>query len=152
MLIADIISLTFLFPVVGSALLYVAGYGSYYGWLFSGILVSIGIAAGIKELVGNRHVLLQRPPGAAACDAFCIGPVVEGRPGFPSGHTTTIAMFITSLWLQYSDPRILYIGVPWILIMGWARVAKRCHSWVQVFGGLILGISAGYGLHYILQG
>jgi membrane-associated phospholipid phosphatase len=151
MFVADIISLTFLIPILSSAFLYIAGYGSYYGWLLSGILVANVAAAGIKEMGGNGHPLLQRPAGAVACDAFCIGPVVEGRPGFPSGHTTTVAMFVASLWLYARDPRILYIGIPWIFAVGWARVAKRCHTWFQVFGGLILGISAAYALHYILQ-
>jgi membrane-associated phospholipid phosphatase len=151
MLVADVISLSSLIPVVGSLVLYVVGYGSYYGWLFTAIIVANVAAASIKELSGNGHSLLKRPLGATACDAFCIGPIVEGKPGFPSGHTTTIAMFVAALWLQDRDPRILYIGVPWIFAMGWARIAKRCHTWFQVAGGLMLGIFAAYGLHLILR-
>lgn len=151
MLIADIISMTFLIPVVGSVALYAAGYGASYGWLFCAIIAANVAAAGLKELTGNGHPLLKRPLGATACDAFCIGPIVEGRPGFPSGHTTTIAMFIAALWLHTHDPRILYVGVPWIFAMGWARVAKRCHTWFQVAGGLTLGVAAAYGLHSVLR-
>lgn len=146
MIIADIISITIMIPVIIPLVLYVAGYGAYYGWLFSGILIANVAAVGIKELTGRWS---QRPIGATACDAFCIGPIVEGEPGFPSGHMTTIAMFISSLWFQFQDPKILYIGVPWVSAMGWARVAKRCHTWFQVAGGLILGVVAGYGLHRI---
>lgn len=146
MLVADIISLTIMIPVIIPVLLYAAGYGPYYGLLFSGILAVNAVAAGIKELTGYWS---PRPAGAAACDAFCIGPIVEGQPGFPSGHMTTITMFIGSLWFQFHDTMILYIGVPWAIAMGWARVAKRCHTWFQVVGGLILGVSAAYGLHRI---
>ena len=61
-------------------------------------------------------------------------------------------MFIGSLWLQFQNPMILYIGAPWILAMGWARVAKRCHTWFQVISGLIFGVVAAYGLYRVSAG
>jgi hypothetical protein len=53
---------------------------------------------------------------------------------------TTVTMFVAILWLRFGDERILWVGIPWILAMAWARWAKRCHNLIQIAGGVATGV------------
>ena len=85
----------------------------------------------------------RRPVGAKDCDMWCVGGPVGGAPGFPSGHMMTATLLVTGLWLITRSPVVLWVGVPWVLAMAWARWAKQCHSVVQIVAGAVLGWAIG---------
>jgi membrane-associated phospholipid phosphatase len=107
------------------------------------LFVANAVVAILKEVIGASG-LFARPAGAYACDAFCRNGPVAGRPGFPSGHMTTVTMFVAALWFRYQDERILWIGVPWVFAMAWARWFKRCHNVAQIAGGVATGLAGAW--------
>jgi hypothetical protein len=112
-------------------------------WLLGALFLANVAVAGIKELVGS-HGWTARPAGAWGCDAFCVAGGSGGRPGFPSGHMTTVSMFVAVLWFRFGDMRILWVGVPWIFAMAWARWVKLCHNLPQIAGGVVMGVVSAY--------
>jgi membrane-associated phospholipid phosphatase len=105
-----------------------------------GLLLLMNVAVAVLKPIFGTTGLFARPAGASGCDLFCIGGPVGGQPGFPSGHMATVTFWVVAL----RDRRILWWGIPWIAAMAWARVAKQCHNWQQIVGGIIVGGAAGY--------
>lgn len=132
--------MTFMGAIIVPAYLYVGTSDVWFLWLISSILGTNLLVHGIKEITAPWAPVYRRPAGAAGCDAFCIGGAVGGRPGFPSGHMTTAAMLVAALWWRLRSPIILWIGVPWLFAMAWARWSKRCHNLVQIAAGTGFGI------------
>lgn len=147
--VANAISLSFLATIVGPAVAYAKMGDAFYGWLAATVVAVATIVEGIKRLIGSGTTWLQRPGGAAGCDIFCIGSAVGGSPGFPSGHMAVVSVVVATLWLECEDPRVLYIGGLWLAAMAWARWFKRCHTWLQIAGGVAVGISAAYILRWL---
>lgn len=141
-LLANTISISFLSAVTIPTYLYVRTGDTWFLWFMAAIFgVNIG-TAGIKELTGSLGGVFARPAGAAGCDAFCMMGPVGGRPGFPSGHMTTASMLVAGLWFRLHAPIVLWIGVPWLFAMAWARWFKRCHNLVQIAAGTLVGFAA----------
>lgn len=104
------------------------------------------IMAGLTSLlVGKLMSLIYQPaiarpfleqgvtPGAAYID----------NPGFPSDHvllatfiTLTVAVFVRKRWLA-----IMMVAL--VAVMGVSRVAALVHTPLDIFGGLIAGLSGG---------
>ena len=147
--VANAISLTFLATIVGPSIAYAKTGNAFYGLLVIAVIAVAGFVEGAKRLLGVTSNWLQRPAGASACDIFCIGPGVSGAPGFPSGHMAVVAVVVAALWLQFKEPHILYIGGLWLAAMAWARWFKRCHTWLQIAGGVAVGFGAAYGLRWL---
>ena len=82
-----------------------------------------------------------RPPEARACDMFCTGPAVGGKPGFPSGHMATTAVFATSIALLFPTPPVITGAVALVTAMGWSRYVKKCHTLTQILGGTLYGFT-----------
>jgi membrane-associated phospholipid phosphatase len=130
-------------------LMYVTSQDIYYLVILGGIVGANAIVMGVKPLAvavfGEADALL-RPAGARDCGALCNGGPSGGRPGFPSGHMTTVTTCVAGLWLHGRDPFALWLGVPWIAAMAWARWAKKCHNWAQIMGGIALGVAIAAGI------
>jgi undecaprenyl-diphosphatase len=92
-----------------------------------------------------------RPPHAIRCDRWCVGGPVGGTPGFPSGHMASVAVLMTLLYwiLPNLSKYILFGGLLWILLMGWSRLEKKCHTLTQVVGGTAYGILVAIGVRQI---
>ena len=82
-----------------------------------------------------------RPMDASGCDMFCTGPPVGGRPGFPSGHMATTAVFATSIALLFPTPIVITGAVALVTAMGWSRYVKKCHTLTQILGGTLYGFT-----------
>lgn len=136
--LANAVSISFLATGIGPSILYLRTGDIWWIQLVMALFIANAIVATIKEAVGSTR-WTARPVGAYGCDAFCMNGPVGGRPGFPSGHMTTVTMFVTAMWFRYQDERILWIGVPWIVAMAWARWFKRCHNLAQIAGGVATG-------------
>lgn len=122
---------------------YVKTADPFYTILFCSMIAANTAVEGIKPLLGKEGIY-GRPAGATACDAFCVGGPVGGRPGFPSGHMTTVTMLLSALWWHTRSPAVLWIGVPWTCAMAWSRWAKQCHNWQQIAAGVATGSLFGY--------
>ena len=137
-LIANIVSISFTGTLISCVFMYWYEDDIWWIWLFGGLVVTNILVWGLKLLFGTNPPF-ARPTGASGCDAFCLKGPVGGEPGFPSGHMTFSSMFVTALWLRYHNPLILWIGIPWLLAMGWSRWAKRCHNIEQIVAGTLTG-------------
>jgi membrane-associated phospholipid phosphatase len=138
---ANAISISFLAAGVVPGALWIQTGDLYYLRLIVGIFVANLAAAALKETIGATG-MFARPLSASACDAFCLNGGVGGRPGFPSGHMTTATMLVVCLWWHTEAPIVLWVGVPWIAAMAWARWQKGCHNAVQIVGGVGFGYLA----------
>jgi membrane-associated phospholipid phosphatase len=84
---------------------------------------------------------LKRPKDAADCNAANSGGSCGGKPGFPSGHCATNAVFWGTLWVLFPEYRTLVVclgGTAQVAMM-WARTHKQCHTWIQVIAGTLFG-------------
>jgi membrane-associated phospholipid phosphatase len=141
-LLANVVSLSFgltqVLPIVQTIVT-----GDYwYLALIPGVLgLNIAIES-VKPWFGTKGIF-ARPIGASGCNAFCGGGPVGGKPGFPSGHVAAVSFFVSALWGHTQNPLILWLGIPWILAMAWARWSKQCHNWQQILGGAVVGGVAG---------
>ena len=104
----------------------------------------------IKELTTGWYApIFKRPKGAMNCSLFNSGGLVDHKPGFPSGHVTSISFLMNMLLLRNKDiswKKIALYNMP-IFIMGYARIMKGCHNLIQVIAGYILG----YGIANIFH-
>jgi membrane-associated phospholipid phosphatase len=118
-----------------------------YAWLAVAVVVTAFVVEWIKRVVvaAGAGSWSRRPAGATDCDNFCVGGPVGGAPGFPSGHMTTATLLVTGLWFLSQSPVVLWIGIPWIGAMAWARWVKRCHNLVQIVGGIVTGFAVAVG-------
>ena len=123
-------------------ILYIQTDDLFYLKLVFGLVAANAAVEAVKPLFG-RSGFYGRPAGANACDAFCMGGSVGGRPGFPSGHMTNVSMLVAALWWHTQSPIVLWVGVPWVAAMAWARHAKRCHNWQQIVAGVGTGLLFG---------
>lgn len=137
-LVANVVSLTIFLPIVIPILMYIEHADPFYLELPAGIFAAVAGVELFKRVVGSAG-FLGRPVGARDCDLFCIGGPAAGKPGFPSGHMTSVTMFVTAMWRRGQNEWVLWIGIPWILVMAWARWAQRCHSPLQIIAGVLFG-------------
>ena len=119
------------------------------GLIFSSILVKY-----IKGINFNGD-FIYRPKGAQYCDYLSKNKVAKVR-GFPSGHMSSIALFATFMILlrfrKYKNIKnyikneyiFILINVLLIILTGWARYYKKCHTDLQILCGTVLGILLGY--------
>jgi membrane-associated phospholipid phosphatase len=111
------------------------------------LVAAIGSSEIIKRLTrSSKWKCLKRPDGAKDCNISNGGGVVEGRPGFPSGHCATSAafwtcvLFLVPLQLRFAT---LIVGSLATAAMMWARMKKRCHTFFQSISGVLLGVGIG---------
>ena len=84
----------------------------------------------------------KRPIGATNCNLWANNGNVEGKPGFPSGHVTSITTFFTSIYLLFPEYQsmTLSIGSIYTIFMAYSRMYKKCHTLLQTVTGALLGI------------
>ena len=119
--------------------------------IFSATIFSESIKKGITPPSWLKHIW-YRPKGAKGCDYLSIkGYAPPFTPGFPSGHMSTTSYFVSYniyklLERQNTLKRNSYISINLLILitMGWARMQKKCHTFIQVAGGSIFGSLIGY--------
>ena len=145
----DILSLTVsIFTYVPLVLATILDSWKYELITFLGAMTTMTLSEAIKKhLIGSAKSWMKRPAAAYDCNAFCNDGAQGGKPGFPSTHsaiTTFLAARYTSK-PELSQLAQYSIIVLWGLIL-YSRIAKSCHTWLQVgagtaFGALIYFIS-----------
>jgi len=113
---------------------------------FYGLIVSTFSAQAFKYLIPYPtwfHNYCMRPIGACGCDYLSQGGVVVNKPGMPSGHMATTSYFVcyNILYILKNNYNKLLIipNIILLILMGWARIIKKCHNLIQVICGIILG-------------
>lgn len=86
----------------------------------------------------QKHTWLQRPSGARNCGCVNQGGLVGGRAGFPSGHVALAAYLAWKLLAPYGVPGA-FVATLFTLLVGIARIQKRCHTVAQVIAGAVFG-------------
>jgi membrane-associated phospholipid phosphatase len=103
----------------------------------AGLLGTLGIGEGLKHyVIGDASV---RPRGARDCNAWATNGPCEGQPGMPSTHTAFATFFAVfyGTQLQWFGQMLL---VFYVMLVAASRLAKRCHTLLQVVAGGCLGI------------
>lgn len=105
------------------------------GWL--GLLSTLGLS----EMLKNDFVKESnpRPKGARNCNLLCNDGNQEGKPGMPSGHSSTVTFFTSFYYQQTSNPWIKGFLVVYAILVMASRYIKRCHSLQQIGAGSMLG-------------
>jgi len=147
-MLANIISITFIISFITPLILFIYERDIWWIWLLGGLLGLTFIVERVKKLFGSLPPF-GRPSEANGCNAWCMGGAVGGVPGFPSGHMAASTMFVTALWLHLRNEWVLWIGIPWLILMAWSRWAKHCHNWQQILAGTFTGAVFG-GLLYLI--
>jgi membrane-associated phospholipid phosphatase len=135
--------LVFLYTAVPFIVLLVRPSSQHILW-FTAVLSAPFTAELIKR---GSHMLglpewCRRPSGASNCDSWNRNGPQAGAPGFPSGHTaTTTAFWVGAVLLTPRPLQPLFFFACLIATgtMIWARMYKRCHTFVQTIGGGLLG-------------
>ena len=114
---------------------------------FFGLISSSYVAQALKYLVPYpkwSYKYTMRPEGARDCDYLSCGGIVKhNSPGMPSGHMTTTGYFVIYNILYIIkhnyNKSLIAVNIFLLIIMGWARITKKCHNIIQVVSGTILG-------------
>ncbi|MFA5513607.1 MAG: phosphatase PAP2 family protein [Sphaerochaetaceae bacterium] len=70
---------------------------------------------------------------------------------FPSGHSTGAGSFYSALALSYKKQVISIIGAVLIAIVGLSRLYLGVHWPLDVFGGIVLGITVSFALYTFFE-
>ena len=103
--------------------------------------------------ITRRPILSNKP---SRCDLLSRREYAVGTPGFPSGHMALTTFFFCYLltkthgnlqlaWMKDKQMCMLYTVLT--SFMGFVRWKKQCHTWIQIFAGMIVGVS----IHYLFQ-
>jgi hypothetical protein len=93
-----------------------------------------------NESLNYNYEFTKRPIGACNCNLWSNNGNVEGRPGFPSGHVTSLTTFFTSVYLLFPEYQglSLAVGSVYTIFMAYSRIYKKCHTVLQtICGGLL---------------
>jgi signal peptidase II len=63
---------------------------------------------------------------------------------FPSGHAAMMTFIVAVMWHKLSHPLYHYLGVIFILLVGWSRIAIGMHFPADVVGGVLIGLGVAY--------
>jgi membrane-associated phospholipid phosphatase len=107
---------------------------------FIGTMATFVISEGLKlRVIGSSESWMKRPAAAYDCNGFCNDGRQGGEPGFPSSHAAISTYLAASYW---RDQPVLVLG-GWAAII-YSRIAKSCHTWLQVGAGTLLGLLIAY--------
>jgi len=81
-----------------------------------------------------------RPSGATDCNLLCDDGDQAGRPGMPSGHSSTVAFFAAYYFQETTNPWIRAALLGYASLVMWSRYEKRCHRPSQIATGAFIGI------------
>jgi membrane-associated phospholipid phosphatase len=143
--LVDLLSVSIVAFFVAPWILLLALGDAKFAWLGVGVfLVDLLTKLVKRATAGCSAAWLKRPPGAKQCDLFCRAGPSAGVPGMPSGHAAVTAFFWTFLFLWRPTWAIGLAGVACVGLVGYARVAKSCHTIEQVGAGAVIGVVSAY--------
>ncbi len=139
----EIVSLS-LIPIIGIPYLsFIISHDKKWLLVALNSFISVSIHDLIKKLAPfKKYKFLQRPFGAKNCDLLSRNGDQSGKPGFPSGHVTSIVSFFVSIYLLFPEYRfyIIPFGIVYTILMAISRINKKCHTVLQTIAGGTLGL------------
>ena len=153
-LVDEIISLSLNGIIIAPFLLYL--FGNDNRWLYISLYGFINIQIhDIIKYISKKYdyEFLKRPLGAMNCDLFSRNGLVQGKPGFPSGHvTSTVSLFVgvALLFPEYRNYAIIG-GTIYTILMAVSRINKKCHTPLQTIAGATLGLVGTYLLNKYIK-
>ena len=76
--------------------------------------------------------------------------VVSGTDsGFPSQHTAIAMALATVIYFYNRSAAALALGLT--LLIGVGRVLAHVHSWIDILGGLMVGVAAGFAGYQVAR-
>jgi undecaprenyl-diphosphatase len=113
-------------------------------WCFDkkkGFIICSSLLFGVTSM-GTLKAIVRAPR------PFTVLPSIAGKRlatatgySFPSGHTTTAASFYAALAVNYKKRALSIFCAIMIILVGTSRLYLGVHWPVDVFGGLVLGVS-----------
>jgi len=124
-----------------------------WGWLkanrsykiqMAAAIIAAGIVAAILDKIAGKLYYDPRP-----FVTHHITPLVAHAAdnGFPSEHT--LFTFTVAAVLYFYRPRLSYLAFGLALLVGISRVAAHVHSPIDIIGGLVMGIAAGWAGYFL---
>ena len=98
-------------------------------WLY--VILSVFIVERLHAIIKEHskaydYEFLKRPIGAQNCDLFSRNGLVEGQPGFPSGHVGGTAAFFMTVYLLFPEySKYSHLGIAWILLMMFIKILQK---------------------------
>lgn len=126
-----------------------------WAWLQAGRKYKIHMAAAII-LAGLVAAVLDKAAGKLYYDPrpFVTHHVTSlvahaADNGFPSEHT--LFTFTVAMVLYFYRPKLSYLAFGLALLVGIGRAAAHVHSPIDIIGGIILGVAAGWAGHQLAK-
>lgn len=109
-------------------------------------IVAAGIVAVILDKLGGKLYYDPRP-----FVTHHVTPLVAHAAdnGFPSEHT--VFTFTVAMVLYFYRPKMSYLAFGLALLVGIGRVAAHVHSPIDIIGGIVMGIAAGWAGYRLTQ-
>lgn len=139
----EIISLSLNGIIVSPIMMYMYTKDKRWLYIVAYSFINIQVHNIIKKVSINfDYEFLKRPKGAKNCDIFSRNGLVEGKPGFPSGHVTSTVSLFVGIALLFPEYRIHAItsGIIYSVLMAISRINKKCHTRTQTIAGAGLGL------------
>ena len=115
--------------------------------LFLFVGLSVGLAGLISYLI-KKVMLVPRP---YEIDARISQLSVGGGFSFPSGHTTEAFAAAISLLLLFPTWRVALPAFTWAALVAFSRIYLGVHYPFDILGGIIIGASTAYFLHFLFR-
>jgi membrane-associated phospholipid phosphatase len=106
---------------------------------------------GLSEMLKKDFIkeMGPRPKGAKHCNLLCNDGNQEGKPGMPSGHSSTVTFFSAFYYQQTNNIWIKAGLILYAFLMMLSRYLKYCHSLPQIICGALLGLSTNAFVQFI---
>ena len=116
-------------------------------YVFSSYCGIILLHIAIKKLTYYiNYNVFKRPKNASNCNILNNSGNDSFKPGFRSGHMTSISFFTNYLYFTQTNKSVynfIFYNIPSI-IMAYARFYKKCHNIPQILFGFILGLYSSF--------
>ena len=131
-------SLSLIMVYIVPLILYLTTHQWIHVMAFLGTVGTASLSESIKY--GLIKEASPRPKGASDCNLWCNDGKQEGKPGMPSGHSSTVSFFSAFYFQQTQNPWIRASLVAYAALVMWSRYEKRCHTLNQIVVGSAFGL------------
>ncbi len=128
---------SYLFVGVSILVLFFINQKEFSAKFLIGIVISMAVEYTVKFFYKHRRPDFNKDNEKALFEKF------QERSSFPSGHSSTIALFTTLLVRTYSNFPLSVLFIILTLLVGASRVFLKRHYIADVIAGYAIGIIVG---------
>jgi len=149
----DIFSVTLIGVIMYPIIQFILTYNPVYLLLLAGIIMTDLSTKLFKwQWQNSTWESLKRPADARDCDILCRDGRQGGAAGMPSGHMAVLTfalVFIYMTQIHHTElmtlrPVFITFSTVYLMLMGYARYVKNCHTAPQIIVGVIWGAVLAY--------